>query len=89
MHSRSVLPLPPCPTWTYQSPLQLEDGSLSRRSLDKAELLPCLSPSTDTSSSRSKWICTALVLSLHPLLKETSLSSTHLNTLSSFWAFVS
>ena len=85
-HSRSVLLLSPFPTWTYQHPLQLEGGSLSRRSSGKAELLPPLSPSKDTSGSGSEWIYAALVVLFPSSIRGTLLNSTPLNSLSSFWS---
>lgn len=88
MHSHSVLPLSPLPTWTCQCPLQLESGSLSRRSSGKAELLPPLSPSEDTSSSGSEWIYAALVVLLPSSVRGTSKNSMPLNSLSSFWPSV-
>lgn len=69
MHRSSGLPLSPFPTWTYPCPWQLEDGSLFRHSLGKAELLFPLSPSTDTSASGSQWIYAALVLLLASSIK--------------------
>ena len=86
MHSHSVLPLSPFPTWTYQHPLQLEGGSLSRRSSGKAELLPPLSPSKDTSGSGSEWIYAALVVLFPSSIRGTLLNSTPLNSFSSFWS---
>lgn len=86
MHSHSVLPLSPLPTWTYQYPLQLEGGSLSRWSSGKAELLPPLSPSKDTSGSGGEWVYAALVVLLPSSIRGTLLNSMPLDSLSSFWS---